>query len=73
MTAFTFTFVVDIRIPPNAKIVVKYPPQITANPIYTGCQLSNKNPDTACDFDTDKQQVVITAVTSTNIEAGTIF
>lgn len=52
MTAFTFDFTADLPIPANAMIVITYPTQITSNDTYLGCQLSNKNPDTACDFNT---------------------
>ena len=37
MTAFLFTFNVDVPIPVNAKIEIDYPSQITPNDTYEGC------------------------------------
>ena len=64
MTAITFTFRSDdTPIPVDALIEITYPEEITADERFTGCSLSNKDPETLCEFDFNKNFVNISHVT----------
>jgi len=74
MTAITLTFRSDdTPIPADAVIEITYPDEITADERFTGCLLSNKDPETFCEFDLNKNFVNITHVTDVQIEVGTVF
>ncbi len=73
MTAFVIRFRESVPIPVNAQIQIDYPPQITENSIYTGCQLSNNYTFTSCTFNTVSQTIIIKNVTDVLIEANTQF
>lgn len=73
MTAFTFRFTSDVLIPAEAQILITYPQEITVNNSFTGCSLSNKNPNTQCNFNTDSNLVTITQVNDVPLNAGTVL
>jgi hypothetical protein len=73
MTAYTFTLAGDVPIPVGAQMLIRYPNQITVNSVFTGCQLSNKYPETQCIFGDGTNTVTITEVTNVVIAPGTMF